>query len=79
MKRTEAIEIGTATPMVRLRLKARVYEAGYPTFQELAYNLKIHPTMLSKVLNGHEFPSPALQRKLAERLALTIKELRELL
>ena len=79
MKRTEAMEIDTASPIVRLRLKARVYEAGYPTFRELADELEIHHTMLSKVLNGHEFPSPRLQRNLAEQLGLTLRELKDLL
>jgi transcriptional regulator with XRE-family HTH domain len=69
----------TALPTVRYRLKAKVIESGYHTFSEFADKLCVHRVYLSKVLNGHEFPSPTLQRRLAEKLGLTIRELMELL
>ena len=67
------------SPRVRNLLKAKVFEAGYPSFAYFAGRLKIHRDYLSKILNGHEFPSPNVQRKLAAELGLTLKELRELL
>ena len=75
----QPLEIETATPLKRFKLKARVIESGYESFTGFAEEVGIHRVYLSQVLNGHAFPSPALQRKLAERLGLTIRELRELL
>ena len=73
------LEPGTATPCVRFRLKARIFEVGYRTFRDFATKVGMHPVMLSKVLNGHLFPGPSLQRRIAEELGLTLRELRELL
>jgi transcriptional regulator with XRE-family HTH domain len=71
--------IDTEPPVPRYKLKARVVEAGYPTYTDFAESIEVHRVYLSKILNGHEFPSPNMQRKLAAELGLTIKELRELL
>ncbi len=73
------LEASIATPCVRFRLKARIFEVGYRTFQDFATKVRIHPVMLSKILNGHLFPSPKLQRRMAGELGLTLRELRELL
>ncbi len=77
--REAVLETGTATPCVRFRLKARIFEVGYRTYQDFATKVVIHPVMLSKVLNGHLFPGPSLQKRIAEELGLTLRELRELL
>lgn len=63
----------------RFELKARVVAAGYRTYREFAEKLEIDPTRLSRVLNGHEFPSRAVQRRLARELGITLRELRALL
>lgn len=70
---------GTATPCTRYNLKGEIFRAGYKTFQDFAADVDIHPVMLSKVVNGHLFPSPSLQRRMAQRLGLTLKELVTLL
>jgi transcriptional regulator with XRE-family HTH domain len=69
----------TEMPTIRAKLKAQIILSGYPTYGELANNLGVHPTQLSRILNGHEHPSPVFQRRLADELGLTLKELRELL
>jgi transcriptional regulator with XRE-family HTH domain len=79
MERATAIMIGTEPAQMRFRLKAKVIEAGYPTFSEFAGKLGVHRVYLSKILNGHEFPSPNMQQKLAKELGLTLLELRGLL
>lgn len=71
--------IDTEPPAPRYKLKARVIESGYPTYTDFAGRLGIHRVYLSKILNGHEFPSPNMQRKLAAELGLTLRELKELL
>lgn len=77
--REAILETETATPYIRYKLKARIFEVGYCTFQDFAAGVNIHPVMLSKIVNGHLFPSPKLQRRMAEELGLTIREMRELL
>ncbi len=77
--RTAVLETGVAVPSVRFCLKARIFEAGYHTFKDFAGKVGIHPVLLSKIVNGHIFPSPGLQKRIAEELGLTLRELRELL
>jgi transcriptional regulator with XRE-family HTH domain len=79
MPNTVASITDTQAPKVRNFLKAKVFEVGYPTFADFADKLGIHRVYLSKIVNGHEWPSPNVQRKLAAELGLTLKELRELL
>ncbi|MBW2070006.1 MAG: helix-turn-helix transcriptional regulator [Deltaproteobacteria bacterium] len=63
----------------RLSLKAQIYSAGYASLREFAERLGIHPGYLSQILGGIVSPGPAMQRRLAEALGLTIKELGTLL
>lgn len=70
---------GIAIPTVRYRLKARIFECGFKTFIEFSRRVEVHPTYLSRILNGWDFPSPTLQKRMAEELGLTFKEMRELL
>ncbi len=79
MQRAAAMIIDTEPPVVRFKLKAKIIEAGYPTFASFADRIGCHRVFLSKILNGHEHPSGAMQRKLAAELALSLVELRELL
>lgn len=71
--------IDTQPAQTRFQLKARVIGAGFPTYSSFAEKIGIHRVSLSKILNGHEWPSPNVQRKMAEELALSIQELRSLL
>ena len=75
----QILETETASPPVRYRLKARIIGAGYPSYTDFANEINIHRVWLSKVLNGHEFPSPTLQRRMAEELGLSLKELKAML
>ena len=79
MYKSTNMVIDTKPPMVRFKLKAKVIESGYPTFLEFAEKIGIHRVYLSKILNGHEWPSPNIQGKLAEQLGLSIRQLREML
>jgi transcriptional regulator with XRE-family HTH domain len=71
--------IDTEPAQVRYGLKAKVIGSGYKTYLDFADDLGIHRVYLSKILNGHEFPSPRMQRRLAAGLGLTLRELKELL
>jgi transcriptional regulator with XRE-family HTH domain len=71
--------IDTESARVRFGLKAKVIEVGYPTFTDFAEKLGVHRVYLSKILNGHEFPSPNMQQKLSRELGLTVRQLKELL
>ncbi len=71
--------IATGVPVTRYQLKARVIETGHDTFTKFAESVRISPVYLSQILNGYSFPSPALQSRMAEKLGLTLRELRELL
>ena len=77
--RTEITETSTAAPPVRFRLKAKVFEAGFFTFREFAHKLEVHPTYLSRVMNGWDWPSPTLQKKLADELGMSVKDLKDFL
>ncbi len=71
--------IDTNPPTIRQRLKGSIFIAGYKNFSVFAECLGVHRAYLSKVLNGHEHPSPNIQRKMAAELGLTLVELKELL
>ena len=77
MYQAETVDAQPAKP--RFELKALVISSGFKHFYAFAEKVGIHPVTLSRIVNGHEFPSPNMQRKLASELGLTIKELRELL
>lgn len=77
--RRATLATDTATPFIRNDLKAEIFRAGYKTFQDFAARVEIHPVMLSKVVNGHLFPSPNLQRRMARQLGLTLLQLKNLL
>lgn len=80
MGKVACLESGMTTPPpVRFGLKARIFEAGYRTFKDFASSVGTHPVELSRVVNGHLFPTARLQRRMAEELGLTLRELRELL
>lgn len=75
MGNTRIAETGTAMPLKRFGLKARVIGSGYESFTDFAEEVGVHRVYLSQVLNGHSFPSPALQRKMAAKLGLSLREL----
>jgi len=74
--REKNIEI--VTPQVRFGLKAAIVGAGY-RYNEFARRLKTHPSRLSRIMSGAEFPSPTMQRAISRELGLTLRELRSLL
>jgi transcriptional regulator with XRE-family HTH domain len=77
--RLEAETSNTEPAQVRYGLKAKVIGEGYKTYIDVAGRLGIHRVYLSQVLNGHIWPSGALQRRIASELGLTLRELQELL
>jgi len=79
MEEMQHKEIGPIAPQVRFAIKAEIQRAGFKTYAALAERIGINPTTLSKILNGHEFPGPSVQKRLARELGLTLRELRNLL
>ena len=78
MSKQQIAAEGVIAP-ARFELKARVVAVGYRTYREFAEKLEIDPTRLSRVLNGHEFPSRTVQKRLARELGITLKDLRAML
>ena len=68
-----------AKPQPRLALMSEIRRAGYRWNKELCPVVRISETRLSKILNGHDFPGPSTQKRLARALGLTLRELGELL
>jgi hypothetical protein len=73
------MEKDIARPQPRLALMGAIRQAGYRWNKELCPIVKVSEVRLSKIIRGYEMPPPAVQRRLAEALGLTIKELSELL
>jgi hypothetical protein len=73
------IESEVAKPMPRLALMSAIRAAGYRWNRELCPIVRVSETRLSKILRGHELPPPAVQRRLAKALGLTIAGLAQLL
>ena len=72
-------EQSVAKPQPRLALMSEIRRAGYRWNKELCPIIRLSEARLSKILNGHDFPGPATQRRLAKALGLTLRELAELL
>ena len=72
-------EQNVAKPQPRLALMSEIRRAGYRWNKELCPVVRISEARFSKILNGHDFPGPATQRRLARALGLTLRELAELL
>lgn len=70
---------GTAQPTRRNRLKGTIFLAGYDSIKEFAEIVGMKQVDVSAILGGREFPTPATQRKIAEALTLSLKELRSLI
>jgi plasmid maintenance system antidote protein VapI len=66
-------------PPYRYKLRARLAERGYRTQRELAEAIGLRPDRISRVISGWEIPSPELARRMADRLGMTLEELRSLL
>jgi transcriptional regulator with XRE-family HTH domain len=75
----EIREIDTATPQIRWELHARVKSRRYKTYSDLAQKMGITLPQLSRILNGWEFPSSTMQKRLARELGLSVSDLRRLL
>lgn len=72
-------ELDTAMPTYRYRLKGSIHAAGFRTIREFSEAVGFDEAQLSRVLNGWHLPSPVMQKKMAETLAVSLTELRGLL
>jgi transcriptional regulator with XRE-family HTH domain len=59
---------------LNLKLKVEILRK-YPTQCDLARDLKVSESLLSKIVRGRHAPSPALRRALADRLRVPEGEL----
>jgi transcriptional regulator with XRE-family HTH domain len=75
----ELTAIDTASPEPRYTLKGNVVAAGFRTYREFAETVGVHPATLSQVLNGHLWPGPTLQKRMARELGLSLRQLKEML
>jgi transcriptional regulator with XRE-family HTH domain len=75
----EILETETAPSPMRFKLRLKILGGGYRRYKDFAAKLGCSPGRLSRILNGHEFPSKVMQRHLAEALNLTLPELKRLL
>jgi hypothetical protein len=66
-------------PNYRFKLKGAIHSARYKSLLEFAKAINSCESTVSMVVNGWRFPSPQIQRKMAEAMGITIRELRELL
>ena len=75
-KRTGATVI---TPRFRYAFKARIIEAGYKIMGEFSEALGVKLSRISTIIQGWEIPGPSLQRKLAQKLGISLRELKGLI
>ena len=68
-----------AMPRQRFALRAAIIEAGFLRYNHFARVIGIDQGYLSRVLSGFIFPSGRAQRLIANRLGMTLHELRRLL
>ena len=67
------------TPRFRFRLKAKIIESGYETLTDFSKKTGIDVARISKIVRGWEVPGHHIQRIMAQRLGITLSELKELL
>lgn len=73
------IEEGTATPRYRFKLKGKIHSQGYRYVSEFACVVRADNATMSRVICGWEHPNAKLQRKMADALGITLRELQTLL
>ena len=59
---------------MNLKLKVEILRR-YPTKCDLARDLKVSESLLSKIVRGRHEPSPKLRRSLAQKLQISEEEL----
>lgn len=66
-------------PTYRLNLRAKILLSGHKTIAGFARKIEVNPNEISRVIGGHIFPRPGLQRKLADGLNISLENLAGLL
>jgi transcriptional regulator with XRE-family HTH domain len=66
-------------PEFRFALKAQVAMAGYKSISELARQVGVTPSRISRMVTGYEFPSVDLQNGIARALGVDVRQLGRLL
>lgn len=75
----QPFERDTVAPHYRYRFKSAIHAAGFRSNREFCDTANIDETHLSKIVRGWILPGPGLQKKMAEVLGITLRELRGLL
>ena len=70
--------MGPTRPKFRYRLKAKIIEEGYRNLTDFSNGIGIDLPRVSRIICGWEYPSLIFQRKAADALGVTIKELQTL-
>ena len=75
----QTVKNNNKMPEYRFALKAQLAMAGYKTISEFADQAGVTPSRISRIVTGYEFPSMALQNRIARALGINTNELNRLL
>jgi transcriptional regulator with XRE-family HTH domain len=67
------------SPPYRFRLRAKIIATGFKSQKDFASSVGVSFSTVNNIVNAWRFPGPALQRKIAVSLGLTLAELKDLL
>lgn len=74
----QQLAMSTANPPLKIRRRAALARAiaGHALTQErIALECGIHPSKLSRIVNGLAVPTPIERRRLADKLKLSVRKL----
>lgn len=66
-------------PQYRFALRGKIHGAGYKSLSEFAEQIGVTASRISRVVSGWEWPSPTVEREMAQTLGMTLREFKELL
>ena len=66
-------------PNYRNQLKAMIFRTGYRKLADFAKDSHVDPAVLSRIIAGSQTPGPSLQKRIAQNLCITLKELKQVL
>lgn len=66
-------------PVYRYDLRAQIAKSKFRKMSDLAQKAKVHPSVISRILSGHELPAVHIQKQLAKALKISMSELAKLL
>jgi transcriptional regulator with XRE-family HTH domain len=75
---SKVLEVDTSAP-VRFGLKSKIVGAGFKFYTDFAERIGVDLSRLSRITNGLEYPSKAVQKAICRELNLSLRELKTLL